>query len=257
MVHLHRVTVQKRGNVLLNDVSFSLNTGEHAAVIGPNGAGKSTLIKVLTKEFHPLQQNGMFVELFGSRRWDVSELRKKLGIVTPDLQRMCHTPYSAQEIVLSGFFSSIGLFHRQHQISDEMIAACEKTLSFLGISDLASTPMHHLSTGEARRVLIARSLVRDPDVMVLDEPTDNLDIPARQALIKTLRSLAEQGKTLIIITHDLADVIPEIQRVLFIRNGSIFADGKKKELFTEKTLSELYGTQVFLDYREGFYKAWG
>ncbi len=257
MIHLHHVTVRKQGSILLDDISFTVNPGEHTAIVGPNGAGKSSLIKVLTKEFHPLQQNDMYVELFGSRRWDVLKLRTRLGIVTPDLQRICHTPYSAREIVLSGFFSSIGLFHRQHQVSDEMIDAAESTLKFLGIDHLSSAPMHHLSSGEARRVLIARALVRDPEVMVLDEPSDNLDIQSHKTLISTLQSLAQRGKTLIIITHDLADVLPEISRVIFIRDGRIFADGDKKDLFTEEKLSELYDTKVYLDYREGFYKAWG
>ncbi len=257
MIDLSGITVRKQGKTLIDDISFSVRPGEHTAIVGPNGAGKSSLIKVLTKEFHPLQQPAMQLELFGSRRWDVMNLRKRLGIVTPDLQRICHTPYSVQEVVLSGFFSSIGLFHQQHRIEPEMHEQASRMLDLLECIHLADEPMHHLSSGEARRVLIARALIHDPEMLVLDEPSDNLDIKAQKTLRSTLSSLTELGKTIVIITHDLADILPEINRVIFMRGGRITADGDKSELLTETRLSQIFGTRVYVDQRAGFYKAWG
>lgn len=256
MISLNNITVQRQGNALLKDLSLTLRRGEHTAIIGPNGAGKSTLLKVLTKEMHPLQQPGMEVRLFGETSWDVQHLRSRLGIVTPDLQRMCHTPYPVREVVLSGYFSSIGIFHRQHRISRRMEESMEQALELLEITRYRNTPMYRLSSGEARRVLIARALVTNPEMLILDEPSDNLDLKAQKTLRSALEHLIDNGKTLVITTHDLADVLPAMDRILYMQDGRIIADGKKDALFTRDQLSLLYGTEVHVDSQEGFYKVW-
>lgn len=256
MIQLRHVTVRRNRHLILDDISLDIEKGQHTAVIGPNGAGKSTLIKVLTKDMHPIQHEELVLKLYGKETWHILDLKNRLGIITPDLQRICHTPYSAEETILSGFFSSIGLFHLQHTVTPRMKETMDETAAFLSISHLLKKPMNTLSSGEARKILIARALIHNPESMLLDEPSSNLDLPAGKELRRILDKLAEKRKTIILISHDLADILPRIKRLVCIRDGKIIAEGSKEELLTESFLSELYGTKVYLDHRNGFYKAW-
>ncbi|MGM0432430.1 MAG: ABC transporter ATP-binding protein [Spirochaetota bacterium] len=255
MIHFKHVTVRRQGKPILDDLTLDLEPGEHCAIIGPNGSGKSTLVEVISKDVHPIQHEQLEMTLYGKKRWNVFSLRKRLGIVSDRIAQLCNTTYKAREIVLSGFFSSIGITF-SHQITDHMEAKAEELLTFMGISHIASKPMNQLSSGEARRVLIARALVHDPETLILDEPSSNLDLKTQSLFKQSIRSIAHSGKTILLVTHDLADIIPEIQQVVILKEGRLFAQGNKEDLLKPEVLSEAYGTPVFVDHHEGWYKAW-
>ncbi|MFA7371493.1 MAG: ATP-binding cassette domain-containing protein [Sphaerochaetaceae bacterium] len=255
MIALENISVQRAGRPILNNVSLTVDAGEHTAIIGSNGAGKSTLVQVISQEVHPLWKEDSKCLLFGKERWRVLELREKMGIVSQSLQYMCNSSYKVHHIVLSAFFSSIGLdFH--HQVSEEMIERAAESLQKLGVAHLKEKPMHTLSSGEARRVLLSRAVVHNPAVMLLDEAVSNLDLPAKRDYRQALKSFTQEGKTLILVTHDLSEIIEEIERVVLLKEGEVLAEGAKEEVLTEELLSEAYNTKVFLTFREGRFNAW-
>jgi len=255
VVSLQNITVRRAGRPIVDNVSLSIYDREHVAIIGSNGAGKSTLVQVISGEVHPLWAPDSHRILFGKSRWQILELRKRMGIVSQSLQYMCNTTYPVLHIVLSGFFSSIGLdFH--HQVTDEMVQRARSCLAEQGVLSLAEKPMRTLSSGEARRVLLARAVVHDPSFMLLDEAVSNLDLPAKRMYRESLESFIENGRTLILVTHDLSEIVSRIERIVVMKEGRIIADGPKREVLSEGVLSEAYGTRVFLSEREGRFTAW-
>ncbi len=256
LLELINVTVLRGKKKILKSVSLRVDPGEQVAIIGPNGSGKSSLIKTFTKEYYPLAGGeGSIVKIMGRETWNVFELRKMLGIVSRDLQRTCYRPIRVLDVVLSGFFSSIGIYFN-HRITPEMEARAGKVLDFLEVAHLAERMMNEISTGEARRALIARALVHDPRVLILDEPTNSLDLKALHTFRESIRKIANSGKSVILITHDLREIIPEISRVILLKEGEVFKDGKKEEILTSANLSELYSLPIEIQKREGYYEAW-
>jgi iron complex transport system ATP-binding protein len=178
-----------------------------------------------------------------------------MGIVSQTIQYLCNSTYRAWEIAISGFFSSIGLdFH--HQITQEQIEVVETVMRRYGVWHLKDKQMNRLSSGEARRILLCRASVHDPQVMLLDEAVSNLDFPSRHQYRKTLEALDQAGKTIILATHELSEIIPAIRRIVVMKDGKIIADGEKKDILKEELLSDVYGANVFVDERNGLYTAW-
>ncbi len=255
IIRLEHATVRRQGTAILDDVSFSVFNNEHVAIIGPNGAGKSTLVQVISEEIHPLYSEQTRRILFGRERWQVLQLRQHMGIVSQTIQYLCNSTYRAWEIAISGFFSSIGLdFH--HQITQEQIEVVETVMRRYGVWHLKDKQMNRLSSGEARRILLCRASVHDPQVMLLDEAVSNLDFPSRHQYRKTLEALDQAGKTIILATHELSEIIPAIRRIVVMKDGKIIADGEKKDILKEELLSDVYGANVFIDERNGLYTAW-
>jgi iron complex transport system ATP-binding protein len=250
-----RVSVMRGAKVVLHDMDLRIGVGEHVAILGPNGCGKSTLIKTITRELYPLARPGSSLTLLGQDRWNIFELRAALGIVSNDLMAECAREITGREVVLSGFFSSIGVWPHQH-VSAEMIDNANRALARLEAEHLADRLVTEMSSGEARRVLIARALVHNPKALLLDEPTTSLDLFAQHELREILRQLAISGIGMILVTHHLSDIIPEIERVVLLREGRVIADGPKQELLTETTLSGLFGIPVSLARRDGYYHLW-
>ncbi|MBK9168540.1 MAG: ATP-binding cassette domain-containing protein [Bryobacterales bacterium] len=255
LLDFRQVSVARGVKRVLDRVTLRVGPGEHVAILGPNGCGKSTFIKTLTRECYPLRTDDPWsLEVLGRKKWHVFELRSHMGIVSNDLMAACTRDYSAREIVLSGFFSSVGVWPN-HEVTPEMQSKTDEVLERLGIAHLADRPVEELSTGEGRRVLLGRALVHDPGALVLDEPTQSLDLRALRDIRSAMRTLAQAGTTIVLVTHTLADIIPEIGRVILLRDGRVFQDGPKEEILTEETLGALFGTEVHLIRRDGFYDA--
>jgi iron complex transport system ATP-binding protein len=251
---IREATVRKgtdRSRTILDGLSLEIRQGEHTAVLGPNGSGKSSLIKLITQEYRPLVAGSQrpIVQIFGRDRWEVSELRSLMGIVSSDLHqsftdgadpgRALH----GLQVVVSGFFASQGV-QSHHEVTGLMWERGEEALALMEASHLADKPMREMSTGEARRVLIARALVSDPPALLLDEPTAGLDMVARHRFLETVRGLTRRGKTIIFVTHQLHEIIPEVKRVVLLRQGAVFLDGPKQEVLTDAKLSAAFGASL-------------
>lgn len=255
LIEYNNVTVSRGHRIALDAITLSIGAGEHVAILGPNGSGKSTLIKTVTRECYPRLAPGSYLRILGKESWNVFELRPLLGVVSGDLLARCTRDFSGREIVLSGFFASVGIWPH-HQVSRDMVRKAGAVLELLEIPHLAGRRMSELSSGEARRVVIARALVHDPLALVLDEPTTSLDLHAASALRKLFRKIAAAGTGIIMVTHHLDDIIPEIGRVILLKQGRVFADGPKGRLLTSGTLSRLFGSPVEVMRKNGYYHLW-
>src|ERR1700674_334815 len=227
----------------LDDVTLQIAAGEHVCFLGPNGCGKSTLIKTITRECYPLPREGSSISILGRERWNVFELRSLLGIVSPDLLASCTSDATGRDVVLSGFFSSTRIFPH-HTPNPELLEKTDAALARLGIAHLAGRPVAQMSSGEAKRTLIARALVHEPQTLLFDEPSNALDIGAQLQLRDTMRALARDGLGILLVTHHVSEIIPEIERVVLLREGRIVADGSKHDMLTSDKLSALFGAKI-------------
>jgi iron complex transport system ATP-binding protein len=261
VLELSNATVVKDDRRVLDGLTLSIQADEHTAILGPNGAGKSALVRLLTHEDRPLaaESGSPPVRVFGSDNWDVFELRSQLGIVSSDLHHRFvfgnnEGRVMADAAVLSGFFATQGIL-RYGVVTAEMRRRAAEALERMGVPHLARRRLDEMSSGEARRVLLARALVTAPRALVLDEPTTGLDLIARHAFLERVRQIAREGTTLILITHHIEEIVPEIERVVLLRGGRVIASGPKRSVLTAERLSALFDAPVAIDEAEGYYYA--
>jgi iron complex transport system ATP-binding protein len=261
-LELAHVNVARGSNVVLHDINLAVNTGEHIAILGPNGCGKSTLIKTITCECYPIVQPETRVNIFGRDRWDLTELKKRLGVVSAELPGKPTLQTKGRDAVLTGFFSSSTLWPNLI-VTAEMEARADEVLRQIDAVGLAEKPVGEMSAGQQRRIMIGRALVGSSSagegstqMLLLDEPSNALDLAAQAELRGLMRRLAQAGTGILLITHHIADIPPEIDRILMMREGRIIADGPKTELLNARTLSDLFQTEVQLTEKDGFHHAW-
>lgn len=231
------------GQRIVEDLSLRLWIGESTAILGPNGAGKSTLVKLISRCLHPVVQPQSYLRLFGEERVNLWALRKRLGVVDSELQQRIPDAMTCRELMHSAFFGAIGL-GRGHHCTQQQIERSADVLEQFSLSELAASRFGSLSEGQKRRVLIARAMVHQPQVLVLDEPTNALDLRARHGLLAQLRLLCRSGTTLILITHQIDTIIPEINRVVGMRKGGVVVDGSPAEVLNDGVLSDLFETPL-------------
>ncbi|QNI35600.1 ABC transporter ATP-binding protein [Edaphobacter albus] len=254
-LYLSHVNVARGENIVLHDISLSVNAGEHIVILGPNGCGKSTLIKTITCECYPIVQPETKVSIFGRERWDLTELKKRLGVVSAELPGKQTLTTTGRDAVLTGFFSSSTLWPNLN-VTEEMRARADEILALIDAEPLRDKLVGHMSAGQQRRIMIGRALVASSQMLLLDEPSNALDLSAQQELRNLLRRLAQQGTGILLITHHVSDIIPEINRILMMKDGQIVADGPRAELLTEQRLSDLFHIAVRLTEKDGFHHAW-
>jgi iron complex transport system ATP-binding protein len=257
---LRAVNVARGDRIVLHDVNLTIRAGEHVAILGPNGCGKSTLILAMTCQIYPIVRPGMMVRIFGRERWDLTQLRKHFGIVGAGLmgaelpgERTAVT--TGLDAVTAGFFSASTLWPNL-VVTAEMRARAAEALQRMEATHLGEQLVGTMSAGEKRRILIARALVHRPRQLLLDEPSNALDLAAQRELRETLRRLAQEGTGLVLVTHHLGDILPEIERIILMRDGRIIADGPRAELLTEARLSELFKAPVRIGRDEEWLHSW-
>ena len=260
IIQMEHVNVARGNNIVLHDVSFRVEAGEHLAILGPNGCGKSTLLKTATCELYPIVKPETRVRIMGRERWDLTQLKRKMGVVSAELPGRQTLTTTGFDAILTGFFSSSTLWPNL-TVTEEMRERARDIVTLVGAEKLVAKPVGEMSAGQRRRVMIGRALAGtavegDAKMLLLDEPSNALDLAAQRDLREMLRVLAQQGVAILLITHHIADILPELDRIVMMREGRIVGDGSKKELLTEEKLGELFGGEIHLVERAGYFNAW-
>ena len=257
LIEIHDATLWRGSTCVFKNLTLSIKEHERVAILGPNGSGKSTLLKTINREIYPATKAGSYIRILGRDKWDVWELRKKIGVVSNDLHQRYTATTTAIEVVVSGFHSSIGVHGTlANRITKDQVVAARSTLSELGIDELHGTPLNRMSSGQQRRCILARALVHNPITLILDEPTTGLDFAASFDYLERIRRLAQLGHNIVIATHHLNEIPPEIDRVILLQNGAIAADGPKDKILTGETLSAVYETPICVNKVDGYYLAY-
>jgi iron complex transport system ATP-binding protein len=243
---------------VLHNLSFQIFPTQHTAILGPNGAGKSSLMRLLMLEDRPLPSSDVPpLRLFGQANWDLMELRSRLGVVTADFDSNFGKGTSRGrirgfDVALSGWFGSQGVFSH-YVVTAAMRQSATEALRRVGAAHLAEKPLNEMSTGERRRVLIARALVTRPAALLLDEPTTGLDLVARHRFMESVRALARDGTTTILVTHHVEEIVPEIERVVLLHDGRVYFDGPTDAALTSTRLAQVFGAPVEVTRSAGYF----
>ncbi len=254
IIELKNVTAYRGDTRVFDNLSLELLQRRNTVILGPNGAGKTTLLKLLSREIYPVHGDDSYMRIFGKEHWNVWELRSHLGIVSHDLQREYTAYAKGLNVILSGFYSSVNIWAHQIFSEDEMQRA-ERIMADLGIAELKHKLFAEMSTGEQRRFLLGRALISNPGTLILDEPTSGLDVQACFHYLDIIRSLMQKGKTVILVTHHIHEIPPEISHAVLLKDGKIFAQGEKSKILTGENLSTLFDVSIELVQANGFYQA--
>ena len=257
LIDIENATIWRGSTRVFENLNLSIAQHERVAVLGPNGSGKTTLLKTINRELYPVVKQDSSVRILGQDKWNVWELRKHIGVVSNDLHQRYTPATTALEVVVSGFHSSIGV----HGILASRVTPDEQrraiaTLEDLGVGELHATALKHMSSGQQRRCLLARALVHEPLTLILDEPTSGLDFAASFDYLERIRKLAQDGRNIVIVTHHLNEIPPEVSRVILLQAGKIVADGDKQAVLTGEQLSVVYETPIKVAEVDGFYLAY-
>jgi iron complex transport system ATP-binding protein len=254
-LEMRGVSVVRDGKRILDSIDLSIDENESVAIIGNNGSGKTTLIKLLRGEVNPYYDvnSPPAMKIFGEENPNIFDLRSRMGIVSMDIQGRFSQDTTVSEVIASGFFGSLDVF-RNMKVTDDMVSKVRDAALMMGIEDLLFRTIDGLSLGEMRRALIARALVNGPGTLVMDEPMTGLDITMASKFRKMFDILMNAGVSLIMVTHDLADIPESIERIIMMKDGKIFADGKKDSLFTSEMVSELYDEPIKVEHDNGAYR---
>ncbi len=254
VLEIRKATVYRGTTRVFTNFSLEIGEGQSTVVLGPNGAGKSTLLKLLTREVYPVQQRGSYVKVLGHGLWNVWDIRSHLGIVSADLQEGYIEDADGYAVLLSGLYSSIGIWNHQ-QFNDGDRERAESLLNALGVWSCRKKTFSHMSTGEQRRLLLGRALISNPDVLVLDEPTNGLDLRACFQYLSIVEDLIGSGKTVVLVTHHVHEIPPSISRVILMKNGKVVKDGEKSRVITSRNLTYLFDIPVELVQLNRFFQA--
>ncbi|APW64720.1 ABC transporter ATP-binding protein [Poseidonibacter parvus] len=233
--------------LVLKNINLNIKEGEHWVILGANGSGKSTLLKLISNDLYPNTHYEFKKKIFGIEKWDIFDLKKKLGIVTNELQN--EFVYQARfasgyEIVRSGFFASIG--KKEHHIfTKEQNEKTDEIFDYLDIKVLKDKKASLMSTGELRKCLIARALIYRPKALLLDEPTTGLDIKAQKNFLSLIKRLTST-LSIIIITHHVKEIIEDISHVALIADNCIYKQGLKKDILTSANISKVFDLDIEL-----------
>ncbi|ACF14347.1 ABC transporter-related protein [Chloroherpeton thalassium ATCC 35110] len=253
IIELRNVTAFRGEKEIYRNLSLEVVSGCNTAILGPNGAGKTTLLKLLSREIYPKQTKESFIRVFGKERWNIWELRSHFGMISHDLQHRYIESATGLNVILSGLYSSIDTWQHQH-FEPADIEKAMKIMEDLAICPLRERCFAEMSTGEQRRFLLGRALINEPDALLLDEPTSGLDIKAAFQYLEIIRRLMQTGRTVILVTHHIHEIPPEISRVILLKNGQILDDGEKGATLTSEKLSHLFEVPVHVAKAHGYFQ---
>ncbi|GGA22780.1 ABC transporter ATP-binding protein [Psychrobacillus lasiicapitis] len=242
------VSWRRSGQEILSQINWEVKENEHWAILGLNGSGKTSLLNIVNGYNFPSTGN---VSVLGHEfgRTNLPELRKEIGYVSSSLERFSQIleRETVEEIIVSGKFASFGLYEK---VSNEDWEKADALLSALRLDYLNGKSYNSLSQGERRRVLIARALMSDPKILILDEPCTGLDVFSREEVLFLMNEIVQNDCHLLYVTHHIEEIVDVISHVILLRDGKIVASGPKEEVLTDELLSEAYKMPVKIRWEE-------
>lgn len=249
VIRLDHISFIRDKRTILHDISLRIEKGQHWAIIGPNGSGKTSLVSIINGYHFPSEGKAQVLgRKFG--KTDLRELRLHIGEASSEIKNMLHMDDSVIDIVLSGRFATIGLYETPSELDREIAG---KLLEFFGLSEMAGRPFNILSSGEQQKTLLARALIPEPELLVLDEPCAGLDLGAREELLDAVQKMckAPEGPTLIFVTHHIEEIVTAVTHVLSLRQGKVVARGNKNDVLTGEVLSRTFDLSIEVQERYG------
>ena len=241
IIKIKDAVVSYREDVALQGVSLEVSQGEFIGIIGPNGAGKTTLLTVINGLGKLVHGQAWVLGMPVNRR-NGTMLRKRTGYVAQVENIDPRLPISVRETVMVGCYGRLGLLHRPTRAQWENV---DKVLDIVGVAHLSQRPIGHLSGGEYQKAAIARALVQQPEIFLLDEPTASIDLQAQQEILSLIQLIhREYHTTTLFVTHDLRTLPPVCQRVILMKDGKIWQQGSPESMLRQEVLSQLYGAPV-------------
>jgi len=257
LIEIRNATIWRGSTCVFENLSLDIAQHERVAILGPNGSGKSTLLMTINRQLYPASLPDSSVRILGKDKWNVWELRKRIGVVSNDLHLRYTPTTSALAVVVSGFHSSIGVHgNLADRVTADQVESAMSTMTELGIESLCKTPLKKMSSGQQRRCILGRALVHDPATLILDEPTSGLDFAASFDYLSRIRRLARDGRNIVIVTHHLNEIPPKVDRVILLQEGRVAADGEKASVLTSEKLSAVYETPIRVAEVDGYYLAY-
>jgi iron complex transport system ATP-binding protein len=255
ILRLSGVSVRRGGRTLLGPVDWSIDSGDRWVVIGPNGSGKTTLVHVASTYLWPTSGT---VEVLGERigRVDARELRRRVGYAGAGLEAAIDPGLTALDVVVTARHAALGPWW--HTFSDADRARARELLAEIGVGNLAERAFGQLSTGERRRVQIARALMPAPELLILDEPGASLDLGAREALVRDLADLATAPapRAVVLVTHHVEEIPAGFGHALVLSAGRVVAAGPIEDTLTGSVISEAFGLPISVERTNGRFRAW-
>ena len=238
---------------ILSDININLRYGENILILGPNGSGKSTFLKLLNRSIYPIDSNDSSFRLFNKENINVWELRKKIGFLFKEMEQRVNNGVNLYDVISSGFS---GIFNSRHTnlLSKREKIKIDNLINKWELNNIIYNEFQSLSDGQKRRALLARALVYEPNILVLDEPFSNLDIKSNFILNQNLNKLIKQSVNIIYVTHSIESILSKTNRVLLIKEGKIINDGSPYDLINTKTLSDLFNISIKVIEQKGYWR---
>lgn len=248
VIDMQNVSWKRAGKTIIHDINWQVKKGEHWAVLGLNGAGKTTILNMVNGYIWPTTGE---VSILGNEfgKTDIPKLRQSIGWVSSSLAERVNGRHVAEEIVVSGKFAAVSLVFAEPEATD--FERARYLMETLGVAHTYGKHYEKCSQGEKQKILIARGLMANPDLLILDEPTNGLDFVAKEELLQTIEGLAvmPNAPTIIFVSHHIDEVMPTFTNVLLLKDGTTFATGIRNDVLTNENMSALYGRDITIDWK--------
>ena len=235
---------------VIKDLNLKIAYSENVILIGPNGSGKSSLIELINRNIYPVVTNESKLKIFNTELINIWELRKRISTVNNDIKNRINPKLKVFDLILSGLY---GRYCYIPNKSERNIYEVENIMKNMNISNLSKKNFSYLSDGEKQISLIARALIRKPDILVLDEPIANLDYKSKFFVIDKINELSKLNTKLLCVTHNISMITPIYDRVIMLKSGEIIAKGIQQKVINSKNLKNLYGINLEVIKNNGFW----
>ena len=235
---------------VVRDLTLNLNSNENTVILGPNGSGKSSIIDLIYRNVYPVEKKNSYLKIFNKKLIDIWELRKKVSIINSDIRKRISGGLLVKELIISGLFEK---YTKVNSVEKKDLEKVNKLINILDIKYMSKNRFEYLSDGEKQIALIARAMINNPQILILDEPTVNLDLRAKLSLTHRLNTISETNTKILLVTHDISLISKKYNRAIFLKNKEIIADGKPKDLLTTHNINKLYDVNIeLINYKDNW-----